>query len=146
MSTVAAAAIATLGVADHRSSVHRAAGPGIGDVSPPEQHVEAWSVLPPGNGYPSGVTARNRDDQRPLYEALDDAVAQGPIGDGDLDRYYKSSRTTCRHTSRRSSSGTRPHERRGVSSGSEHVGRRRLHPERVDGRPAPEHRSGSKMT
>ena len=67
-------------------------GPGIGDVSPPEQHVEAWSVLPPGNGYPIGVTARNRDDQRPLYEALDDAVAQGPIGDGDLDRYYKHSR------------------------------------------------------
>lgn len=66
-------------------------GPGVGDVAPPGTHVEVWSVLPPGNGYPSGATSAHRDDQRLLYERLDDSVATGAIDDDDLGRFYKRS-------------------------------------------------------
>lgn len=62
-------------------------GPGVGDVGVP--HAQVWSVLPPGNGYPSGVTRANRDDQRRLYEELDRAVRRGQLGEQDLGRFFK---------------------------------------------------------
>lgn len=64
-------------------------GPGIGDEGGPGERVEVWSVLPPGNGYPSGRTAANRDDQRPLYENLSGAVERDELTDENLGRYFK---------------------------------------------------------
>jgi acyl-homoserine lactone acylase PvdQ len=68
------------------------AGPGVGDVGSDPAQVEVWTVLPPGNGYPAGATVDNRDDQRLLYEGLDDAVARGALRDADLGRHFKDAR------------------------------------------------------
>lgn len=64
-------------------------GPGVGDVAPPGRHVEVWSVLPPGNGYPGGPLARHLDDQRPLYERLDRAVARDQLDESRLGEFFK---------------------------------------------------------
>ena len=67
-------------------------GPGVGDVDAPADRVEVWSVLPPGNGGPGGLTDAHRDDQRPLYERLDDAVAAGSLDADGLGTYFKDAR------------------------------------------------------
>ncbi|MCZ7530498.1 MAG: penicillin acylase family protein [Acidimicrobiia bacterium] len=58
---------------------------------PPKGATEAWSIMAPGNGNIHGVTANDRDDQRAMYDNIDDAVAAGVLGDADhsLGRYYK---------------------------------------------------------
>ncbi len=68
-------------------------GPAPGaDWPDPPSHDPALisrSILPPGNGGISGPTAVHLDDQRRMYDRLDDAVADGTFGDGDLGTFYK---------------------------------------------------------
>lgn len=61
------------------------------DPVPPAGATEAWTIMAPGNGNIHGVTAGDRDDQRVMYDSIDNAVAGGILGtDGhDLGRYYK---------------------------------------------------------
>jgi acyl-homoserine lactone acylase PvdQ len=47
------------------------------------------SILPPGNGGISGPTSVHLDDQRTMYDRLDDVVADGTFDDSDLGSYFK---------------------------------------------------------
>jgi acyl-homoserine lactone acylase PvdQ len=47
------------------------------------------SVLPPGNGNLSGPTSLHLDDQRAMYDRLDDAVADGTLTDDRLGEFFK---------------------------------------------------------
>lgn len=50
----------------------------------------AWSVLPPGNGYPFGPTAPHLNDQRAMYDRIDDASADGVLrAASSLATWYK---------------------------------------------------------
>jgi hypothetical protein len=51
--------------------------------------LASWSILPPGNGNLSGPTSRHLDDQRAMYDRLDDAVADGTLTDGRLGEFFK---------------------------------------------------------
>lgn len=48
----------------------------------------AGSVMPPGNGNASGHTSRSIDDQRAMYDALENAVADGTLTDDRLDEFF----------------------------------------------------------
>lgn len=45
--------------------------------------------MPPGNGNFSGPTAKHIDDQRVLYDSLENPVAEGALTDADLDSHFK---------------------------------------------------------
>lgn len=47
------------------------------------------SILPPGNGNLTGPTSRHLDDQRAMYDRLDDAVADGTLTDERLGEFFK---------------------------------------------------------
>ena len=51
--------------------------------------LASWSILPPGNGNLSGPTSRHLDDQRAMYDRLDDAVTDGTLTDGRLGEFFK---------------------------------------------------------
>lgn len=55
---------------------------------------QAWSVLPPGNGNITGFTSRHINDQRLMYDRVDDPVALGTFGDDKFHHYFKDSRVT----------------------------------------------------
>lgn len=59
---------------------------------PPSAPGVAYTVLPPGNGYISGPLAAHANDQRLLYDGLEDPVAAGNLTDADLAKYYKDAR------------------------------------------------------
>src|SRR5690349_4515709 len=48
----------------------------------------ALSVLPPGNGNASGHTAASIDDQRVIYDAVEDQVADGTLTDVNLADFF----------------------------------------------------------
>lgn len=50
----------------------------------------AYTILPPGNGNLDGPTSWHRDDQRAMYDSIDNAVAANNLTDADLSRYFKS--------------------------------------------------------
>jgi acyl-homoserine lactone acylase PvdQ len=85
-----ARALAAVVVVAVAASCVAPSGPGTGDTG--ATGVEVWSVLPPGNGYPQGVTRRNRDDQRRPYEELDRVVRRQGLRDADLGRFFKDAR------------------------------------------------------
>lgn len=49
----------------------------------------SYTILAPGNGGLDGPTRRDLDDQRVMYDRLDDPVADGTLTDEDLGRYFK---------------------------------------------------------
>src|SRR5690606_24127009 len=65
-------------------------GPALppGTLTPGSERV-AYSILAPGNGGLDGPTRRDLDDQRGMYDRLDDPVADGTLTDADLARYFK---------------------------------------------------------
>lgn len=67
------------------------------EVVPPDARIErlrpdgasvAGSVMPPGNGNVAGHTVRSVDDQRAMYDALEDAVADGSLTDARLGEFF----------------------------------------------------------
>lgn len=50
------------------------------------------SILPPGNGNFTGPTVWSSDDQRVMYDRLDDPVARGNLTDADLPKYFKNAK------------------------------------------------------
>lgn len=67
-----------------------APGSGYGELTPGSDRV-AYTVMAPGNGGLDGPTLRDLDDQRAMYDLLDDPVADGTLTDADLPRYFKAS-------------------------------------------------------
>src|SRR4051794_39209834 len=55
-----------------------------------DSSLAAYTILPPGNGGMDGPTAGDVDDQREMYDLLDDPVADGTLTDDVLGRYFKS--------------------------------------------------------
>jgi len=49
----------------------------------------ALSILPPGNGNFTGHTVWSSDDQRSMYDRIDNPVARGNLTDADLPKYFK---------------------------------------------------------
>ena len=79
------------------SCVPASGPPPIAGTPPPgsaatDSALAAFTVLPPGNGGIDGPTNNDVDDQRLLYDGLDDPVAAGTLTDADLTTYYKPAR------------------------------------------------------
>jgi acyl-homoserine lactone acylase PvdQ len=55
----------------------------------PDPALAAMTVMPPGNGNLDGFTRAFSDDQRVMFDALDDPVAAGTLTDADLPKYFK---------------------------------------------------------
>lgn len=55
----------------------------------PDNANTAYTILPPGNGYPDGPTQYDGDDQASMYDHLDDPVADHKLTDADLAKYFK---------------------------------------------------------
>ena len=70
-----------------------ARGPAKGTPADPPPSADpatvSLSVLPPGNGNLSGPTTAHLDDQRVMYDRLDDAVADGTLTDERLGEFFK---------------------------------------------------------
>ncbi len=66
--------------------------PAGGVASNPGGHADpalvALAVLPPGNGNVTGHTAAAIDDQRVMYDAVEDAVADGTLTDANLGQFF----------------------------------------------------------
>lgn len=68
-------------------------GPAPGEPQPPpptnDPALVSLSVMPPGNGNITGPTAAHLDDQRRMYDGLEDPVADGTLSEADLGSYFK---------------------------------------------------------
>ena len=86
---VAAAAVVACTVAPPPET--RGPAPGTPSPAPPagDPALVSLSILPPGNGGISGPTAAHLDDQRLLYDRIDDAVADGTLSDTTLGSFFK---------------------------------------------------------
>lgn len=66
--------------------------PATGPIPAPvkDHSTVALTILPPGNGNIDGPTNAHRDDQRTMYDGIDNPVAAGTLTDATLTKYFKS--------------------------------------------------------
>lgn len=65
--------------------------PPTGPIPPAitDHSTVAYTILAPGNGALSGPTSVHRDDQRQMYDSIDNPVAAGKLTDSELGKYFK---------------------------------------------------------
>ena len=74
-----------------RPIMFRPPQPGNPNDGPPAEDPASvsLSILPPGNGNLVGWTTRHLDDQRVVYDRIEDAVARGDLTDRTLGEFFK---------------------------------------------------------
>jgi len=88
----AAAAVAALLVATAcvaAPPINLVAAPSRPDAAGTDPALVSYSILPPGNGNVTGPTAVFGDDQRVMYDRIDDAVSDGTLTDANLGSFFK---------------------------------------------------------
>lgn len=88
-SALVASGLAVLMLAGPAAAVDPPAADPVGAADPA---LVSLSILPPGNGNFAGPTSWSGDDQRTMYDHLDDPVARGNLTDADLPRFFKDAR------------------------------------------------------